>query len=85
MPANLSGEQKQRVAIARALAGEPKIIFADEPTASLNSQNGQQVIKILYNLAKQNSCTVLIVTHNLRITAIADRITKIEDGKLSKD
>ncbi|BAY53150.1 ABC transporter ATP-binding protein [Thermostichus vulcanus NIES-2134] len=83
MPANLSGGQKQRVAIARALAGEPKIIFADEPTASLDSQNGQQVIKILYKLAKQNDCTVLIVTHDPRITAIADRITKIEDGKIS--
>lgn len=83
VPANLSGGQKQRVAIARALAGEPKIIFADEPTASLDSQNGQQVIKILYKLAKQNGCTVLIVTHDPRITAIADRITKIEDGKIS--
>ncbi|BCX11146.1 MAG: ABC transporter ATP-binding protein [Thermosynechococcus sp.] len=83
LPANLSGGQKQRVAIARALAGEPKIIFADEPTASLDSQNGQQVIKILDKLAKENNCTVLIVTHDPRITAIADRITKIEDGKIS--
>ncbi|MFN4279951.1 ATP-binding cassette domain-containing protein [Thermosynechococcus sp.] len=82
-PANLSGGQKQRVAIARALGGEPKIIFADEPTASLDSQNGQQVIKILYKLAKQNGYTVLIVTHDPRITAIADRITNIEDGKIS--
>lgn len=83
VPANLSGGQKQRVAIARALAGEPQIIFADEPTASLDSQNGQQVIKILYELAKQKGCTVLIVTHDPRITAIADRLTKIEDGKIS--
>lgn len=84
VPAHLSGGQKQRVAIARALAGEPKIIFADEPTASLDSQNGQQVITILKKLAKQNGCTVMIVTHDPRIMAIADRITKIEDGKLSE-
>ncbi|WP_448524674.1 ABC transporter ATP-binding protein [Parathermosynechococcus lividus] len=82
LPQNLSGGQKQRVAIARALAGDPKIIFADEPTASLDSQSGQQVIKILYKLAKQKGCTVMIVTHDPRITPIADRITKIEDGRI---
>ncbi|XFA72715.1 ABC transporter ATP-binding protein [Thermosynechococcaceae cyanobacterium Okahandja] len=82
LPQNLSGGQKQRVAIARALAGEPKIIFADEPTASLDSQNGQQIIKILYKLAKQKGCTVMIVTHDQRITPIADRITHIEDGRI---
>ncbi|WP_448534252.1 ABC transporter ATP-binding protein [Parathermosynechococcus lividus] len=82
LPQNLSGGQKQRVAIARALAGDPKIIFADEPTASLDSQSGQQVIKILYKLAKQKGCTVMIVTHDPRITPIADHITKIEDGRI---
>ncbi len=82
LPQNLSGGQKQRVAIARALAGEPKIIFADEPTASLDSQSGQQVIKILYKLAKQKGCTVMIVTHDPRITPIADCITHIEDGRI---
>ncbi|WP_448513785.1 ABC transporter ATP-binding protein [Parathermosynechococcus lividus] len=85
LPQNLSGGQKQRVAIARALAGDPKIIFADEPTASLDSQSGQQVIKILYKLAKQKGCTVMIVTHDPRIIPIADRITKIEDGRIQTD
>jgi len=85
LPQNLSGGQKQRVAIARALAGDPKIIFADEPTASLDSQSGQQVIKILYKLAKQKGCTVMIVTHDPRIIPIADRTTKIEDGRIQTD
>nr|WP_227517545.1 hypothetical protein [Thermostichus lividus] len=62
-----------------------KLFFADEPTASLDSQSGQQVIKILYKLAKQKGCTVMIVTHDPRIIPIADRITKIEDGRIQTD
>lgn len=81
-PANLSGGQKQRVAIARALAGHPKLIMADEPTASLDSQNGHHVIELLRQLAKEGGCTVLIVTHDPRIIDVADRIAYLEDGIL---
>lgn len=82
LPRNLSGGQKQRVAIARALAGNPKLIMADEPTASLDSQSGHAVIQLLRDLAKKNGRTVLIVTHDPRIVDVADRIIYLEDGVL---
>jgi putative ABC transport system ATP-binding protein len=81
-PSNLSGGQKQRVAIARALAGHPKLIMADEPTASLDSQSGHAVITLLRQLAKEGGCTVLIVTHDPRIIDVADGIAYLEDGVL---
>ncbi|WP_369076429.1 ABC transporter ATP-binding protein [Coleofasciculus sp. LEGE 07081] len=81
-PADLSGGQKQRVAIARALAGHPQIIMADEPTAALDSQSGHNVIELLRRLAKEEGCTVLMVTHDPRIVDVADRITHLEDGIL---
>lgn len=81
-PANLSGGQKQRVAIARALAGHPKLIMADEPTASLDSHSGHAVIQLLRQLAKEEGCTVLIVTHDPRIIDVADHIAYLEDGIL---
>jgi putative ABC transport system ATP-binding protein len=77
-PADLSGGQKQRVAIARALVSQPKIILADEPTAALDSKSGQ-------TLAKEQGCTILLVTHDNRILDIADRIVHMEDGQLSRD
>ncbi len=79
-PRDLSGGQKQRVAIARSLAGNPPLIMADEPTAALDSQSGHQVTELLRRLAKEHSCTVLIVTHDPRIQDVADRITYLEDG-----
>ncbi|MGH2416289.1 MAG: ABC transporter ATP-binding protein, partial [Microcystaceae cyanobacterium] len=82
LPRDLSGGQQQRVAIARALAGKPKIIMADEPTASLDSQNGHAVIKLLGELAKQEDCTVVMVTHDPRIVDVADRVAYLEDGRL---
>lgn len=83
-PSDLSGGQKQRVAIARALAGNPKLIMADEPTAALDSQNGQNVIQLLRALAKEQGCTVLMVTHDPRIIDVADRVAYLEDGALKK-
>jgi putative ABC transport system ATP-binding protein len=80
----LSGGQKQRVAIARALAGNPKLIMADEPTASLDSHSGHTVIQLLRQLAKEGGCTVLIVTHDPRILDIADRVAYLEDGILTE-
>lgn len=81
-PRDLSGGQKQRVAIARALAGSPQLIMADEPTAALDSQNGHAVMQLLRQLAKERGCTVLMVTHDPRITDLADSIAYMEDGFL---
>ncbi len=83
LPEDLSGGQKQRVAIARALAGHPKLILADEPTAALDSHSGRRVIEILGELAKQDGCTVVMVTHDPRIVDIADRVVYVEDGQVS--
>lgn len=84
-PASLSGGQKQRVAIARALVSYPKIVLADEPTAALDKKSGRDVVEILQRLAKQQGCTILLVTHDNRILDIADRILYMEDGRLTND
>jgi putative ABC transport system ATP-binding protein len=81
-PAHLSGGQRQRVAIARALVSHPRIILADEPTASLDKQSGRDVVDRLQVLARQHGVTVLLVTHDNRILDIADRIFHLEDGRL---
>lgn len=81
-PHQLSGGQKQRVAIARALAGRPKIILADEPTASLDRQSGRDVVDLIQSLAREQDVTVVLVTHDNRILDIADRIVHLEDGRL---
>ncbi len=78
----LSGGQRQRVAIARALAAEPSMLLADEPTASLDKQSGREVVDRMKKLAKDQGCTILLVTHDNRILDIADRIVHLEDGKL---
>lgn len=83
-PADLSGGQKQRVAIARALVSRPSIVLADEPTAALDKKSGRDVVEIMHDLAKQQGCTILLVTHDNRILDIADRIIYMEDGRLSK-
>ncbi|MEH1779245.1 DevA family ABC transporter ATP-binding protein [Nostoc sp.] len=84
-PDDLSGGQKQRVAIARALVGRPKIVLADEPTAALDSKSGRDVVNLMQKLAKEQDCTILLVTHDNRILDIADRIVYMEDGKLVND
>jgi putative ABC transport system ATP-binding protein len=81
-PADLSGGQKQRVAIARALVSRPKIVLADEPTAALDSKSGREVVNLMHHLAKEQGCTILMVTHDNRILDIADRIVHMEDGQL---
>lgn len=82
-PENLSGGQKQRVAIARALVSHPKLVLADEPTASLDSKSGRDVVELMQKLAKKQGCTILMVTHDNRILDIANRIIHMEDGQLS--
>jgi putative ABC transport system ATP-binding protein len=84
-PDNLSGGQKQRVAIARALVSQPRLVLADEPTAALDSKSGRDVVEIMQQLAKEQGCTILLVTHDNRILDIADRILHMEDGRLAKD
>lgn len=81
-PKKLSGGEKQRVAIARALAGTPAVILADEPTAALDSENGAAVMALLSEVAKDPTRAVLAVTHDHRTLAYADRIIRIEDGRI---
>ena len=83
LPHDLSGGQKQRVSIARALAARPQLLLADEPTASLDSRTGREVVELLKGLAKDQGCGVLMVTHDPRILDVADRLVQMEDGQLS--
>jgi len=84
-PLELSGGEKQRVAIARALAKNPPLLFADEPTSSLDSHNGQMVIDILHRIARSHGTTVLCVSHDPRLIRYADRVVSMEDGRILED
>jgi putative ABC transport system ATP-binding protein len=81
-PRELSGGQQQRVAIARALARHPRVIMADEPTASLDAQTGHEIIDFIQSLARTEGCAVMIVTHDSRILDVADRILTLDDGRM---
>lgn len=82
-PGDLSGGEKQRTAIARALAGDPPILLADEPTAALDSETGKTVMDLLTTLARREGRTVVVVTHDERVAAYADRILYVNDGRIS--
>ncbi|HEY9656378.1 MAG TPA: DevA family ABC transporter ATP-binding protein [Crinalium sp.] len=84
-PDELSGGQKQRVAIARALVNRPKLVLADEPTAALDRKSGRDVVNLMQALAKEQGCTILLVTHDNRILDVADRIIHMEDGILKRN
>jgi putative ABC transport system ATP-binding protein len=84
-PRELSGGEQQRVAIARAIIAEPSAILADEPTAALDSANGQTTMAILSAIAKERDRAVLVVTHDPRLFEFADRILHIEDGSLTRE
>jgi putative ABC transport system ATP-binding protein len=84
-PSDLSGGQKQRVAIARAIAGDPPIVLADEPTAALDTQSGHTVMALLRRLAHERDRSVVIVTHDSRMLGYADRIVRLEDGRIVDD
>ena len=84
LPRDLSGGQKQRVAIARAIAGAPKVLLADEPTANLDTAVGTQILGLFRELAKEESTGLVIVTHDPKVRAIADRIVGIRDGRLAQ-
>ena len=82
LPNNLSGGQQQRVAIARALASKPAIILADEPTGNLDSKTSQDVLGLLKVTSQKYGQTIVMITHNEEIAQLADRIIRIEDGKI---
>lgn len=84
LPSQLSGGQQQRVAIARALASKPAIILADEPTGNLDSRSSQDVLGLLKKTTKNFNQTLIMITHNDQIAQLADRVIRIEDGKLSE-
>jgi len=81
-PRELSGGEQQRVAIARAIVGNPSAILADEPTSALDSENGQAIMKVLAQIAREEARGVLVVTHDPRILPFANRIVRIEDGRI---
>ncbi len=83
-PRQLSGGQKQRVAIARALVSHPKLVLADEPTAALDSKSGRSIVELMQTLAKEQGCTILLVTHDSRILDVAERTVEMEDGCLAE-
>lgn len=84
-PSELSGGEKQRVAIARAVAKRPQLLFADEPTSSLDAASGQTIIDILHRIARTHGATVLCVSHDPRLIRHADRVLTMEDGQILTD
>ena len=83
-PAQLSGEEQQRVAVARAIAKRPKVLICDEPTGSLDSVSGAQVLQAVVDVAAQVGATTLIVTHNAVVAGLADRVVRFSDGAVAK-
>lgn len=83
-PAQLSGGEQQRVAIARALAKNPKLLLCDEPTGALDYQTGKAILKLLQETCRERGMTVVVITHNLAIAPIADRVIRIKNGKVSE-
>lgn len=82
-PAQLSGGEQQRVAIARALAKNPKLLLCDEPTGALDYQTGKAVLKLLQDTCKNTGTTVVVITHNQALTAMADRVITVKSGKIA--
>ncbi len=81
-PSQLSGGEQQRVAIARALAKNPKLLLCDEPTGALDYQTGKAVLKLLQDTCRNTGTTVIVITHNSALTAMADRIIRVKSGKI---
>lgn len=81
-PAQLSGGEQQRVAIARALAKNPKLLLCDEPTGALDYQTGKQILKLLQDTCRQRGVSVIVITHNLALTAMGDKVIKVRSGRI---
>ena len=84
-PAQLSGGQQQRVAIARALIAKPDVIFADEPTGNLDTENSTQIIQLLSRLAHEENCCVVVVTHDLEVAKAADVVFRMDSGRIKEE
>ncbi len=85
LPSQLSGGQRQRVAVARALANGPALILADEPTGSLDTQSGEEVLALLADLNRTQGTTIVIVTHDRRVAQATQRIVRMSDGRVVSD
>jgi putative ABC transport system ATP-binding protein len=83
-PAQLSGGEQQRVAIARALAKNPKLLLCDEPTGALDYQTGKSVLKLLQKTCVENNVTVIVITHNLALTPMGNKVIRVKNGAVSK-
>ena len=83
-PSQLSGGEQQRVAIARALAKNPKLLLCDEPTGALDYQTGKAILKLLQDTCRKRGMTVIVITHNLAIAPMADRVIQIKNGRVSE-
>lgn len=83
-PAELSGGEQQRVAIARALAKNPKLLLCDEPTGALDYQTGKNVLKLLQDMNREKLMTVIVITHNLALTPMGDKVIHVKNGKIDK-
>lgn len=81
-PAQLSGGEQQRVAIARALAKNPKLLLCDEPTGALDYQTGKSILKLLQDMCRQEKMTVIVITHNLALAAMGDKVIHVKNGKI---
>ena len=84
-PAQLSGGEQQRVAIARAIAKNPQLLLCDEPTGALDYQTGKSILKLLQSLSTEKGMTVVIITHNSALTAMADRVIKVKNGRITSN
>ena len=82
-PKQLSGGEQQRVAVARAVVNQPEVILADEPTAALDFQTGQDVLRVIEEVVRTGNTTVLMVTHNVEIAKMADRVVKVRNGRIA--
>ena len=83
LPSQLSGGEKQRIALCRALINRPRLLFADEPTGNLDLENGKMVLERLVELKNEHEATLILVTHNLEIARAADRVVRLQDGRLT--
>lgn len=81
-PGQISGGEQQRVAIARAIAKNPRLLLCDEPTGALDYQTGKQVLKVLQDICREKKTTVIVITHNLALTPLGDKVIKVRSGKI---
>ncbi len=84
-PSQLSGGEQQRVAIARAIVKKPRLLLCDEPTGALDSKTGQRILALLQSLKERFGTTVIVVTHNAKLAALADRVIRLSDGEIRED